>query len=178
MDSVLIAYHIQTFRGRFLWRASPAIKNPHYFSRSPLGLHGSPRTGGHEIKHAQQELMKAAGIVPEDEGTKLLLAQLYSETNRTDEAISILRSLTTRSKGPSGTSFIRIRAHRERKGKLPCSTTIAETVPSKKCHILQRQQSSFRPWIERREGSRDRDSVAQWNQTDAQGCASGPCDHD
>ena len=62
-----------------------------------------------EMKHAQQELMKAAEISPEDEGTKLLLAQLYSEANRTDEAIGILRSLATA--GASGASFIRIRAH-------------------------------------------------------------------
>lgn len=63
----------------------------------------------HDAKRAEQELMKAAGINPADEGTKLLLAQLYSETNRPDEAINILRSLTTT--GPSGASFIRIRAH-------------------------------------------------------------------
>ncbi len=65
----------------------------------------------HDMRHAEQELIKAAGIAPEDAGTKLLLAQLYSEINRTDEAINILRSLTTRSASPHEAVFIRIRAH-------------------------------------------------------------------
>ncbi len=63
----------------------------------------------HNAKRAEQELRKAAGINRADEGTQLLLAQLYSETNRTDEAINILRPLTTT--GPSRASFVRIRAH-------------------------------------------------------------------
>jgi tetratricopeptide (TPR) repeat protein len=65
----------------------------------------------HEMKHAEQELLKAAGIAREDAGTKLLLAQLYSETNRADDAINLLRSLTTTSTSPHEAIFIRIRTH-------------------------------------------------------------------
>jgi len=65
----------------------------------------------HQFVEAEQELLQATRINPSDAGTKLLLAQLYSETGRGKQAESVLRALTTAPKNGRPVDFTIIRAH-------------------------------------------------------------------
>lgn len=65
----------------------------------------------HEMKPAEQELLQAQRNNPDDEGTRLLLAQVYSETGRTAQATDVLRSLTSTPAHSREMNFITIRAH-------------------------------------------------------------------
>jgi cytochrome c-type biogenesis protein CcmH/NrfG len=64
-----------------------------------------------QFEKAEHELSQAARINPNDQGTRLLLARLYSETNRQKQAKDVLQALTAPAKGDKTVDFTVIRAH-------------------------------------------------------------------
>jgi len=65
----------------------------------------------HAMKQAERELIEASRLAPDDKGNKMLLAELYSQTNRQEEATDVLRSLTAESPDDRPADLISVRAH-------------------------------------------------------------------
>ena len=65
----------------------------------------------HAIGQAEQQLIEARQLNPDDKGTRLILGQLYSETSRVKEAIDVLRSLAAESSNGGPADLIDVRAH-------------------------------------------------------------------
>ncbi len=65
----------------------------------------------HQFEKSERELSQAARINPSDQGTRLLLARLYSETNRQKQAKDVLQVLTTPTKSAHAVDVTLIRAH-------------------------------------------------------------------
>ena len=90
------------------FRAELRIEPDDFRSHYMLGY---IRIKQHRFEEAEPELQRAHALSATDEGTQLLLAELYSETNRQARAEEILRSLIDSRPQSVQPSFVLVRAH-------------------------------------------------------------------